>query len=149
MLLVGHQLIDSVVDIFPDRYLSFPVFYPHYLYCHPGCYDCYKSIFVPMHHYNHWVYKWLCSLSQSAIWKNSQVQTSELVLAGERCVAESSQYISVMFIEPKQQTVGRLWLQARDSKFTTHCISRTLRASSLTDFCQTKGKRDLKKINCF
>lgn len=25
----------------------------------------------------------------------------------------------------------------------------TLRASSLTDFCQTKGKRDLKKINCF
>lgn len=75
-----------------------------------------------MHHYNHQVYKWLCSLSLSAIWKNSQVQTSELVLAGERRVAESSQYISVMFIEPKQQTVGRLWLQAWDSKLTTHCI---------------------------
>lgn len=75
-----------------------------------------------MHHYNHRVYKWLCSFSLSAIWKNSQVQTRGLVLPGGRCVAESSQYISVMFIEPKQQTVGRLWLQAWDSKFTTCCI---------------------------
>lgn len=122
VLLLGHQLIDSLVVIFPDRYLSFPGFYPHYLYCCPGYYYCCKSIFVPMHHYNHQVYKWLCSSSLSDIWKNSQVSTSELVLAGEHCLTESSQYISVMFIEPKQQTVGRLWLQAWDLEFTTCCI---------------------------
>lgn len=103
MLLVVHQFIDSAVVV-PDRYLSFHVFYPHYLYCCPRCYDCYKSVFIPMHHYNHQVYKWLCSFSLSAIWKNSQLQTSELVLAGERCAAESSQYISDVY-----------WAQAANS----------------------------------
>lgn len=84
------------------QYLSFHSSNSQYLYYHFVCYDCYKSIFVPVHHYNNWVYKWVCSLSLSAIWKNSEVQTSDSVLVGECCDLESSQDLNEIFVEFSQ-----------------------------------------------
>lgn len=80
-------------SMFSTASVCFPIFLVQYLPSCLACYDCYKSIFRPACHYNHWIYKWTCTLILLPIGRRSgeECQAIQVTqrMAGESCLIKA------------------------------------------------------------